>query len=419
MTSSAYSPGAVLTAQQLGTLLSERQARHKQALTNLQELMDNISYKLLTDKQVQGNLRGISRDRIVPALGAMNELWGLLPRLSAVLKDAADKHTNISRFFQEKELAAIQELLTGQSIQITEQIPFAQRNLSDPSVKVSTMSIDQVLDLIDPIYIAARDVVMAVERVINGLLVKADEVDAIIKDAQTKAAELDPDCTPSVVALQEKVKKARGDCMADPLSIGGDFADAIKSEAEDLVKKLDGFVALKQETEAQVARAPALLATLKDTYANAQAAEAERKLKVTGIPLDTMPGLFAESVFTDAPLGLVPWLERLQKTLGEGKWRACQVGINNWEMHCQQRQEQATQVLNANLAPVNRRRELRGLIDALAAKAAQLQVVEKPKLSAIFKDVSEALYSRPTDLARAEALVKQYATILHNGTWDQ
>ncbi len=406
------------TSEELGRILVDRQARHKRALTNLQELMDNISYKLLTDKKVQGNLVGISRDRIVPALGAMNELWGLLPRLSTALKEAADKHANLSRFFQDKELAAIDELLTGQSIQITEQIPFAQRNLSDPSVKVSTMSIDQVLDLIDPIYAAARDVVMEVDKVFNTLLVKADEVDAVLNEATTKAASLDPASTPLVVQLQERCRKARAACLADPLSIGSDYADAIKTEADALLKKLEGFITLKQEAEAQVKNAPAMLATLKDTYANAQAAEAERKLKVTGFPLDTMPALFGESVFNDAPLGLVPWLARLEKTLAEGNWRACQVGINNWEMHCQQRQEQATQVLNANLAPVNRRRELRGLIDALAAKAAQMQVVEKPKLSGIYKELSEILYARPTNLGRAEELVKQYASILHNGSWD-
>ena len=75
-------------------------------------------------------------------------------------------------------------------------------------------------------------------------------------------------------------------------------------------------------------------------------------------------------------------------------------------------------MLNANLAPVNLRRELRGRLDALKAKATQLKVVEKPKLSQLSGEAEVLLYNRPTDLKRAEELVQQYAAAIISGDWE-
>lgn len=418
MSSSVSQPAKVLNASELQALLTARQDEFDRAMSNLGDLMSNTTYKLLTDSQVFANLVGVSRDKIVPALSTLSEIWGLVPQVSDLLTRAAEMHKNLPRFFQEKELAQIQEMLCGQAVQVKQEIPFAQRSLLDPTTKVTSFSIEQVLALVGPVYVAARDLVLEVEKIFKALFDQVGQHDATVKQIEADCTELDATLLPQVETLKQRVTTLRSKVSTDPLGAQAEFAGDLLPEVTALNQKLGEMKRLKLETDTQVRAARVQLTALKSTYENARAAQDERILKVSGIATDTIPRLFAEAVFTDSARGLEPWLARLEKNLAEGKWRAVSMGIANWTVQLQERQEQATAVLNANLAPVNLRRELRGRLDALKAKATQLKVVEEPKLSQLSGEAEALLYNRPTDLKRAEALVQQYAAAIISGDWE-
>ncbi len=70
--------------------------------------------------------------------------------------------------------------------------------------------------------------------------------------------------------------------------------------------------------------------------------------------------------------------------------------------------EQARRIARENRAPIETRNELRGLLDACQAKTARLGLIEDLELSGMFKQAHDSLYTAPTDLFEATALVHRY-----------
>ncbi|MBK9202111.1 MAG: hypothetical protein IPL73_06680 [Candidatus Obscuribacter sp.] len=141
-------------------------------MSNLGDLMSNTTYKLLTDPQVFANLVGVSRDRIVPALSALSEIWGLVPQVSDLLTRATEMHKNLPRFFQEKACSnpgnALRSGSSGQA-----RYSFCSAQFACPTTKVTSFSIEQVLTLVGPVYVAARDLVLEVEQILRHCLTRS------------------------------------------------------------------------------------------------------------------------------------------------------------------------------------------------------------------------------------------------------
>jgi hypothetical protein len=67
---------------------------------------------------------------------------------------------------------------------------------------------------------------------------------------------------------------------------------------------------------------------------------------------------------------------------------------------------------DASRAPLRLRNELRGLLDAYTAMAARAGVLEGPDFGTRRQLAHEALYTAPTDLALAAALVRSCQDLL-------
>ena len=75
----------------------------------------------------------------------------------------------------------------------------------------------------------------------------------------------------------------------------------------------------------------------------------------------------------------------------------------------------ARQVAAANRRPLDRRNELRGLLDAYHAKAVDSGRAEEVELAEMHRDAHDALWSAPCDLAAAEVAVRQYVAAVNAG----
>jgi hypothetical protein len=84
------------------------------------------------------------------------------------------------------------------------------------------------------------------------------------------------------------------------------------------------------------------------------------------------------------------------------------VGLTNWTNKLQVYTNSARSALTANRLPLDTRRELRGRLDALKAKALAKHKAEDPILAEVAAQARQVLYTSPTDLNLAIDLVQQY-----------
>jgi hypothetical protein len=105
---------------------------------------------------------------------------------------------------------------------------------------------------------------------------------------------------------------------------------------------------------------------------------------------------------------LRPWLAQIRQQADGGAWDAAASALASWTQAADAMLASAQRVAAANAAPVARRNELRGLIDAYRAKALAYGRDEDGQLARMHAAAKEALYTAPCQLAEAERLVHDY-----------
>ncbi|TML17729.1 MAG: hypothetical protein E6G39_04215 [Actinobacteria bacterium] len=93
-------------------------------------------------------------------------------------------------------------------------------------------------------------------------------------------------------------------------------------------------------------------------------------------------------------------------------WRERRRRLDAWLARAEPLAAESARGLATNRAPLERRGELRGLLDAYRAKAADVGVVEDEEIAALLRAAQQELHTAPTSLARAELLVKQLGVAL-------
>lgn len=113
------------------------------------------------------------------------------------------------------------------------------------------------------------------------------------------------------------------------------------------------------------------------------------------------------------PLGaggrpLRPWLDQIRQQADAGAWDAAASALAQWKREADARLSEAQRVADANAAPVARRNELRGLLDAYRAKGLAYGRDEDGRLARMHAAAKEALYTAPCALDEADRLVRDY-----------
>jgi hypothetical protein len=105
-------------------------------------------------------------------------------------------------------------------------------------------------------------------------------------------------------------------------------------------------------------------------------------------------------------------LEDIAERPALGAWREARAALEQWTLRARSLVDQADQITAENRVPIEERNQLRGRLDAYQAKAGKLGLIEDLDLSSMFDEAYEALYTAPTDLARAAELVRCYQQAL-------
>jgi hypothetical protein len=370
------------------------------AMQNVLELLDDLSYKRLAGDGGLPTLEGATEQRVTPVLAALDELWQALPMLSKWLDEVNTQFHRLPWFKATTELAAIQQLLDGESIKIVTKTTYAQRGLLTPDEVTHSVKPARLLAAMEEAYANAKAVIVEVDAAMLRLDDRLDRasrelaaLSALAASQTEAAAELDH------VAAQ--LTDARRQAARDPLGATA-AVDGVAAELARLGQRLAATQVEHARLETELAAAGARLAALEAAFATAKTAHDERLAKIA---IDGDPHApFAHAVIEE----LARWLERLRSALGGGNRAATQLGLANWTAQLDARLADSARVAAENQRLLDHRRELRGLLDGFKAKAVATGLAEDPEVTELYRRAYALLYSNPTPITAATQLVADY-----------
>jgi hypothetical protein len=208
---------------------------------------------------------------------------------------------------------------------------------------------------------------------------------------------------PELAAARTVVDDVTAQATADPLGAKVDDAERLVQRVEERLSELARTrVGIGDDLDAAEKRLQDL-ATLVAAGTGAREAAEDRIVDPGGLVAPLDPG-----VLDTGDRALRPWLIRIRAQARAGAWPAAAEGLEEWHEEADALHARADAIASANRAPLERRNDLRGLLDAFRAKAAALGLAEDPALTEAYRSAREALYAYRCDVRRAEALVREY-----------
>lgn len=236
------------------------------------------------------------------------------------------------------------------------------------------------------------------------LVPRMDQAASAMADAEAGATRLGMDAAdePLLVEARRALAALQEEVAADPLS-----ADPAATAAGTAVERA---VAQVRELSERQRGLPDALAAARSTLERVRTlvAEGRERLEAARLRVVDTSGLLEPvdpSVVDGDARSIGPWLERLRTEAAEGDWRAAWHGLERWRVVAEGVLGNAEAVVAANGAPVERRNQLRGLLDAYQAKAGAGGLAERPEIVALLREAKAALLTAPADLDAGEQAV--------------
>lgn len=396
-----------MTLEQIDEELADWKAKLRSAGDNLLALTQMSTYQRLRGEGgwPKPRLAGATAAEVVPALDGMNALWSHYAGLSGVLQRAGELRASVSWLMPSpKTLAEIERLLHGPSVELPAvETPLAQRGLLTAGEVVQHCTPQQLLEEMTHAFGRARDLVLAVDRAWDRLLPRLEGYEKEAADVEQLGEAVGAGARAELGRARERIAALRARVEEDPLGVSGECA-AVATALDEVRSRLGKLARERDQVRAGLAEAHGLLEQLEEAHRAARQAWAEREQKVQ---VDDAAGL-ARPLADAEVAALAPWLAKLEATAEQGRWQAAGVGLGKWQGIARQYLAAEEAARAAHEAPLRMRRELRGLLDALRAKAQACGRAEDVGLAALGQEAWQLLHGRPTPLARAQELVAEY-----------
>lgn len=348
-----------------------------------------------------GAATGRTADRLAPTLGVLNDLHAYLDLLTGAIDRAAELRRTVSRLMpSSKTLAETEALLEGHSINLASgPTPPEQRELLRPIQTMQAIAPRDLLEAMLESFRLVRDAVLEVDA-------SRGQVSGMIARLEQQAAQLQADGglgdrpAPDQAEAAAQISALKALADSDPLEAVS-RAGAVGAFLESARQRIGAAAAQQATTRAGLAEARSTLERLVQVDERARQMDAERVLKVEE---ERLPAISDDM----AVESIAAWLGRLEQTALEGKWGPAGIGLDRWRQEAERRLAAEEAVIRMAESALNRRRDLRGLMDALVAKAQLLGRADEPELSALATKAFELLGGRPTPMGRAREVVKEY-----------
>jgi len=396
-----------MTLDEIDEALPALRKKWEVSLSNVLALSSMVTYQRLTGEGgwPKVALAGKTQVEVAGALEAFNELFLNGDTLRQKLEEAEKLRKDMPRLNRADQIDKITFILKGACIKLPAvQVPLEQRGLLTAAEIEQAVTIDRLFAAMETAFTEANRVVHAIEDAwgtLKGKLRGAVDEVALLEQLATNLAE--SNCV-QLIAAKSKLAAVLGLVDSDPLSVKHGFDQEIEPLIKPARELLNSLSAQRDQVNVDMKGTRPLVDALKDAHAQGKKLYAERAEKVTVAGADKLPAP-AEDAGVDR---LSKWLDRLEQKLSLGDWRAVRVGLENWSIQLNSSLSHARSVATENNKLLEKRRELRGLLDSLKAMAASRGLAEDPAASAIYTKAHDLLYTRPTPLAEAEKLVVDY-----------
>jgi len=374
---------------------------------NLLELDGSFGKRLLAGAALTGQTK-VRWDKAARTLAS---LWELYSAYSAVVDRAAEA---VAGRLGPRELAQVTELLAGPSVQLDRSpdplAPLAGRDLADTGREQLTLTV--TVARMRRSFADLTEVVTAAEQVWNEMAGPLDAAGEQLARMTPVAATLgDEALAGNLAAAEGKLARLRDVLNADPLSlwqgssdpglarVDTSGADRLRERVAAAAARVNELVRLRDDARDRIAEVAAAAASARAARDDAMAAwrRAAEKFAAGALPPEP-PGI----------ADLSARLAGLDALLTAGRWPRLSSELDEVEHGLAAATAQFRDTERAALALLNRREELRGLLDAYQAKAARLGAAEDSGLTERYNRARGLLWTAPCDLLAAQDAVTGY-----------
>jgi hypothetical protein len=403
-----------MTLADIDKALAQWESRLSSAAHNLFDLQSDATYQCLTGTSgaPKTPLAGITAAKICPAIDNIGTLFQCFDLLRCTIDRAVNLRRDLpSMFGVDQKANEIGQLLFGRSVRIpTDQIPMAHRSLLSGADDQGRISPDELLKSMVKAFETARDAVMTVDTAWRELGAKVGDATRQLAAIRSGPEKLEDSEIQELDGVEHALGLRRAQVQSDPLGTSLDLESVILPALSRVKSAVDQRAELRRQTEDGLSAAGARLQGLRNLHREASDAWTEAQQKITGA--GELPPPMPEAKI-DA---LKEWLDRLQEKYDGGMLRPVSIGLQNWNSAAKDCVSDVQKVHLANSAPLELRKELRGRLNALKAKAQAYRVEEDGGLRALATEAEGLLYTRPTPIDRADDLVTRYQSLLNERT---
>lgn len=391
-----------METREIDSRLQRYTAAEHQIGANLQELEQHSVYQLLMTDVLTGKTRAELRH----VTEADPDLWDLYMLLGSTL-DKARRIRGTGTRVKAAERQQLDQILRLPSVLIDiDQIPLSRRGLTTGALREERLTIEALIDRMRGLYEPLRDVVTHAERVLREVLPRLNSAESSLARLRSEAASLSLD-TLDIDQIDETIKRIQDLALTDPLSIPTDARLSLDQAIAEAGARIAKARTSHDELASDMANASRLLDECRDLITHAQQYRDESLRKIASpIGLRQPPSMQA----IDGPRGLGARLDPLLSSTQP--WQVVRHQLDDWTQSATRFRDQLTRVEAANRAPLDKRNELRGRLNAFRAKMAATGNSEDSVLRDMSAEAHNELFTSPTELARAERLVAEFGNRL-------
>src|SRR5262245_19116506 len=389
----------VMTREQAAAAVAAATAERDSIQGNLLELDASFGKRMLAGAALAGE----SKRRWEAAAADLAALWETFPAYAAVVDQAAELLAGARRS-SERELAQITTLLTGTSVEVTRSVPLARRDLTETGR--SRLTLAAAVREMRRAYDSVSDVVAAAESVWNETANGLGEIGAELDAARKQLGDTgDDEAAGALAAAGDELGRLRDLLNSDPLalwragSVDTARLDRLRKQATAAAARAGEIARVRADAQRRITAAAAAVSAATAAFADAMAARDRAAARIAAAELPPPP---AETA------GLDVRLAALDKLKAAGRWSRLAAELDTIEAEAAAAGQRYRDAQQAAAALLGRRDELRGLLGAYQIKAARLGAAEDSKLSKLYDEAHELLWTAPCYLAGAAAAVTRY-----------
>jgi len=387
-----------LTREQAAAAAAAAVTERDNIQANLLELDGSFGKRLLAGAK----LAGVTLQRWSTIETELATLWETFTAYSAVVDQASEIVASFGRSPGAK-IDEVSALLRGPSVRLARTAPLGQRQLTSGSTTQLTLS--AAVSEMKRVYADASALFATAETIWNEIADGLQQAGTSLDDAKLISAGLADDAlTGALTAAETSLSQLRQTLNTDPIALWQrgqtdtarlgrlrEQVTAVTSRAAELARLRDG-------ADRRIAGLTVAISAAKAAWQDAAAAQERAAARIASAAPAPLPDLGR----------LTGALTALSDLQAAGRWSRLAVELDTVEKDTAAATQRCREAERAAAAQLDRRAELRGLLDAYKAKAARLGAAENAELETAYAHARDVLWAAPCDLAAAAAAVTGY-----------